>query len=181
MRKFLAALATAFFTFLPISALAHDEIQSSSPAAESVVEAGAFDVSVTFEENVMDSPDRAGLVIQVTDPAGKTVSNGCVNVSGATLSTPVDLDAAGAYQVAWRSIGSDGHAVEGDFTFTVQNPNGYQSSGVPAVSAECAASQASGEANDNTALIGLAIAIGLVVIGSVAGALRFAREPKPKG
>ena len=181
MRKFVTIVFVFFVSLTPLAAQAHDEILSSTPASGSAVDAGKFDVTVTFEENIMVTENNQGLVIEVTDPSGTKVSNGCVSAEGATLSTPVDLDSAGTYHVSWRSIGSDGHAVEGDFEFDLVNDAEYRSSGIPAISAECAASkQIAGSAEDATSQIGLAIAIALVAIGSVIGALRFAKQAKPK-
>lgn len=181
MRKSSAILAALFIFLFPLSASAHDEIQGSSPAAGETVTAGAFEVSVTFEEDILQSPENQGLVIEVLDPTGATVSNGCVTVNGATLATSIDVDTEGDYRVNWRSIGSDGHAVEGDFTFRVENSAGYQSSGIPAAPEGCAKSTVTSEPEDNTALIGLAVAIALVMVGSIAGALKFGRTEKPKG
>lgn len=180
MRKVISAVLAAFLTMTPLAAQAHDEVGGTSPAADSTVSAGQISVSVSFEEEILKTEANLGVVAKVTDPAGELVSNGCVTVTGNTLSTPIDVDAPGAYIVEWRSVSSDGHATEGEFSFEVENNNGYQSSGIPAVSAECASAPAVEEPTDNSALIGLAIAIGLVVIGSVAGAIRFGKQ-KPKG
>jgi methionine-rich copper-binding protein CopC len=136
-----AALAAAAFTFAPMPAFAHDEVVSTSPAADSSVAAGPLTVSVTFNEDIMQMQDNSGEVIEVTGPDGTdaaTWSNGCVSVSGATESTDVDLDAPGLYTVNWRSVSNDGHANEGSFTFTVTNDNDYKSGGLVEPSAECA-------------------------------------------
>lgn len=180
MRKVISSFLAAFLTLIPLAAQAHDEVGGTSPAADSTVSAGQISLSVSFEEEILKTEANQGVVAKVTDPAGETVSNGCVTVSGNTLSTPIDVDAAGIYLVEWRSVSADGHATEGNFNFTVENSNGYQSSGIPAVSEECASAPTAEESTDNSALIGLAIAIGLVVIGSVAGALRFGKQ-QPKG
>ena len=38
---------------------------------------------------------------------------------------PVDLDQAGEYKVSWRMVSSDGNPISGDFSFQVENTNGY--------------------------------------------------------
>lgn len=181
MRKLLTAALAAFLISVPVVAQAHDDEIATSPASEVTSEAGAFDVSVTFDENILVSSGNQGIVLEVKGPNGELVSNGCATVTSNVLSTPIDVDQPGTYSVAWRSISSDGHPKEGAFEFALENSTGYVSAGVPAISEQCAASEASSpEATDNSALIGLAIAIGLVALGSVAGALRFGKT-KPKG
>lgn len=139
MRKTSAIVIATLITFVPLSASAHDEVGSTNPAESSVVQAGKFDVSITFEEDILVSKGNAGEVIEVVGPDGTKVSNGCVSVIGTVLTSPIDVDKAGEYQVSWRSVSSDGHATEGEFAFTLENSSGYVSAGIPAVSEECAA------------------------------------------
>lgn len=184
MRKLVLLAVATSIVFSPLAASAHDAVESTSPADQTTVSAGAFDVSVTFGEDILQTAGNAGEVIRVTSASGEIVSNGCPVVSGTVLSTPIDVDAPGEYTVAWRSVSSDGHATEGTFNFTVENTTGYASAGIPAATGDCAAQEAatstSNTSSDNSGLIGLGIAISLVVIGAVAGALRFGRKADPK-
>lgn len=184
-----AAAAVLLFNLSPASA--HDAAGQLSPANGSTVAAGAFEVSISFAENIMQAPDNSGLIIEVTGPAGsdsKLVSNACVTVDGKKLSTPVDLDLAGNYQVVWRSVSSDGHATEGKFEFTVVNDSNYVSSGIPAISEQCSSylvvaqsPDPSASASDlplskdsktfgvDTNVIGLGLSIFFVILGAAAG------------
>lgn len=165
---------------VPTSAQAHDEIAGTSPSANQTVQAGAFDVSVTFGEDILVSPGNQGEVVQVTDASGKIVSNGCVAVDGVTLSTPVDVDQPGKYSVEWRSVSSDGHSNEGTFDFTVENSSGYVSSGIPAVSDKCAAAnpKTTSSSTDNTGLIAICVAVGLILLATSVAVLRWVRRGK---
>jgi methionine-rich copper-binding protein CopC len=136
-----AALAAAVFVLSPAAAFAHDQVVNTSPSANSTVQAGVIDVSVTFNEDIMATQDNSGEVIEVVGPDGgnsTTWSNGCVTVDGSTESTQVDLDQPGTYTVNWRSVSNDGHPNDGSFTFNVTNDSNYQSSGLVEPSAECA-------------------------------------------
>lgn len=127
------------------AASAHDEILGNSPAANSTVAAGVIDVSVTFNEPIMVTPDNAGEAIEVVGPVGsdsQTWSNGCTTVAGAKVSSQVDLDQPGKYTVNWRSVSNDGHPNEGSFDFTVKNDSGYKSSGLVEPGPDCAAGTA---------------------------------------
>jgi copper resistance protein C len=126
-------------------ASAHDEILGTTPVANSTVAAGVIDVSVSFNEPIMTTPDNAGEVIEVVGPEGSDSqiwSNGCTAVSGAKVSSQVDLDQAGKYTVNWRSVSNDGHPSEGSFDFTLKNDSGYKSSGLVEPGPDCAAGTA---------------------------------------
>ena len=81
-------------------------------------------VSLTLSEPPTDSKSLNLSIITVTDGAGKTVSDGNVTVYGPTLSTKITAGSAGTYKVMWRAVSSDGHPIEGKYSFTVQAPAG---------------------------------------------------------
>lgn len=137
-------LALSTLSLSPLAASAHDEVNGTYPAANAQVNAGIIDVSVTFGEDIMATPNNSGEVIEVVGPDGSestTWSNGCVQVAGTKLATQVDLDKPGTYTVNWRSVSSDGHANEGSFQFTLVNKDGYTSGGLVEPSAECASAE----------------------------------------
>jgi len=114
----------------PSAAFAHDEVTATSPSNKATVSAGAFDVSVTFNEDVLNVNGGHGIVIQVFAPGMKYVSKDCVRISGKTIATRIDVDKPGKYAVAWQSVSSDGHTNTGVFSFTVVNNNGYKAAPV---------------------------------------------------
>ena len=100
------------------SAQAHNFLVSSTPTADEVVTTLPETFSVTTNEPLLDlSGDGAGFAIQVTDAAGVFYGDGCVTVSGATLSTGSSLGGAGTYRFVWQVISEDGHTVSDEFTF----------------------------------------------------------------
>jgi len=133
-----AVLAAGLLVAAPMPALAHDEVVSTTPSADSSVEAGVQDVIVAFNEDIMATPHNSGEVIEVDGPDGTVWSNGCVQVAGGAMRTQVDLDAPGTYTVNWRSVSNDGHPNEGSFNFTLTNTTDYHSGGLIEPSAECA-------------------------------------------
>ena len=58
----------------------------------------------------------------MTDSTGKTLSDGQVTMTGPTISTKVAPGSNGPYTVLWRTVSSDGHPIEGNYSFTVQDP-----------------------------------------------------------
>ena len=102
-------------------ASAHDQLVSSDPAAGSTVAALPEDVSLTFSEAPVEMAGAAGNAITVTDPMGEVISAAGVDLEGTTMSTVLhpSMVMDGEYQVAFRVVSEDGHAVEGGFRFTV--------------------------------------------------------------
>jgi methionine-rich copper-binding protein CopC len=113
-----AVLIPAAVTATP--ATAHDSLASTTPARDAVLTAAPDTVSLTLSEPPLDSEQLNTSVLTVTDGAGKTVSDAKATVDGPTLSTKITAGEAGTYTVLWRAVSSDGHPVEGKYSFTVQ-------------------------------------------------------------
>jgi methionine-rich copper-binding protein CopC len=99
------------------SATAHDVLLSSDPAPESTVDGSLDKVTLNFAAAPLAGLESA-ITIQVTDASGTAVSDGTINIDGATITTGVDLTAAGIYQLGWRSVSEDGHPISGTSAFT---------------------------------------------------------------
>lgn len=127
----LAAASLALVGVLaPISAAsAHSELETSSPAVGEIVQAGKIDITLTFGEPLMASPDNAGLAISVQGPTeGSNVerTDGCLDsLDQAVMTEMADIDEAGTYTVNWRAVAEDGHPLEGSYQFAVENSTGY--------------------------------------------------------
>ncbi|APX00448.1 copper resistance CopC family protein [Arthrobacter sp. QXT-31] len=120
----LALAAAAGFGLLSAApAFAHDAVQSTAPAENATVTAAPGTVSLTMSEPPMNSEELNLSIITVTDATGKALSNGKVAVSGATISTKIDKGSNGPYKVVWRTVSSDGHPIQGSYSFTVQDPS----------------------------------------------------------
>jgi len=131
--------ATAALTLAPLAAQAHDAVVGTSPSADGTVAAGVVNLSVTFNESIMATPDNSGESIFLAgpdNPSGVGLGGTCLEVNGATMSTKLDLDQPGKYTVHWRSVSNDGHPSEGSFEFTLTNDNGYQSKGMLALTGQ---------------------------------------------
>ncbi|MEY3537688.1 MAG: hypothetical protein RL645_502 [Actinomycetota bacterium] len=193
-RKIASVLVALGMSVLPLSAstpaLAHDGITGTTPGEGETVDAGAFDVTVTASEDIMNMADMAGNEIWVSGPKDSAepqqVSLTCIKVSGATAAVPVDIDVPGVYTATWRLVSADGHPQEGSFDFTVKNDSGYTRSGNTDLPEGCqplvmltAMPMTTGEtpvAIEDVAAdtgdgqyVGLLWGIGFVVVGSLAG------------
>jgi methionine-rich copper-binding protein CopC len=96
-------------------ASAHDTAESTSPAAGATVATPPEKVSVTFDHN----PLALGSQILVNDAAGTNWADGPVEIVDNVAAQKLKSGApAGLYTVQWRVASSDGHPIEGTFTFT---------------------------------------------------------------
>jgi methionine-rich copper-binding protein CopC len=174
----LVALLAAFAS--PIAANAHDDVVSTYPSSGETVEAGLVGIQVSFSGDVMASETNEGFEIRVSDSGGNEQPVGCLSAAGTMLSSTASLATAGDYKVDWRSVGSDGHPLEGSFKFTLTNSSNYEQQSADQIPCAVAydaempvttAEVAKTESTDNSGLLGLAIGAGFIVIGTVTGAL----------
>jgi methionine-rich copper-binding protein CopC len=102
------------------AASAHDYLVSSSPAAGSTVTDAPFDVSLTFNDLVLDlAGDGSSSIVEVTGPNARQThfETGCASILSHTVSAPVALGEAGTYTVRWQIVSSDGHPVSDSLSF----------------------------------------------------------------
>jgi methionine-rich copper-binding protein CopC len=103
----------------PGSAMAHAELERSTPADGSTVEA-PFDgpIRLEYSEELAD-----GSRAQLQDDGGGEIATATVDGPGATMEielvTPLG---PGDYQIAWTGIAVDGHVERGTVAFTVEAP-----------------------------------------------------------
>lgn len=107
------ALVALVWTAAPASA--HDELLSTDPAAGSTVEELPAAITLSFTAELLS--DGASTVVQVTDAAGTSITDGSPIVDGAVVTQPLTTGSAGTVSVAWRVVSSDGHPIAGEFSF----------------------------------------------------------------
>lgn len=165
-------------------AQAHDEVIDSYPTSGETVEAGQISIGVNFNEDVLSNENNDGFAIEVSDSSGTAQPTGCLMAGGTNVSAIASLASAGDYTVAWRSVSSDGHPNEGTFKFTVVNTTGYEQEALDALACpmllsgepmptmvDDSAKTDSSSGDDGSALIGLGIGAGFIVLGAVAAAI----------
>lgn len=171
-------LATS--VFVAPAAFAHDEVVATYPASGETVEAGQIGVLVDFSADVMANDRNEGFEIRVSDSQGNIQPVACLDASGATLASTTSLATRGDYRVDWRSVGNDGHAIEGSFKFSVTNTSGYEQQNADQIACATAldstataktAEGTNSSSTDNSAFTGLLIGASFIVIGTIAGAV----------
>ncbi len=100
-------------------ASAHDELVSTEPAADAVLEASPPAVALEFSEDVLAVSASFVPTVILSGPSGE-VALGDPAVDGKRVSAAVpEALAPGAYSVIWRVVSADGHPVSGTFAFSV--------------------------------------------------------------
>lgn len=106
-------------------AMAHAELESSSPADGATLDAAPPVISFTFGEDLLP----AGNAITLTDlETGSRLGLADLDVDRNTASVAwPDPAGPGQYRAAYRVVSADGHPIAGSITFTIAGP-GAQSS-----------------------------------------------------
>lgn len=117
-KKFLAAAVTTIgLAVLPVPAWAHDTLVSSNPSDGAQLQQAPEQVEMTFSAEILD----VGTQVRVTDTQGADATEGDVRVEGTTVSQAVKApeNKGESYTVTWRVVSSDGHPIEGTFSYDV--------------------------------------------------------------
>lgn len=113
-----AAVIAASALLVPaLPAAAHDELIGTDPSADAVLESLPAEITLSYSADVL--PDTGATVIEVTDAAGTSLTDGAPEVSGAEVTQALAGPASGAVTVRWRVVSSDGHPIDGEFAFSV--------------------------------------------------------------
>ncbi|WP_426625627.1 copper resistance CopC family protein [Leifsonia sp. McL0607] len=113
-----AVLVAAALALVPAAAAsAHDYLVETSPASGAVQTDPLTQVSLTFNDRVLDlTGNGSSAILQVTS-GGRYFETGCPTVLDRSVTAPVALGAAGAYTVDWQIVSADGHTVSGTYGF----------------------------------------------------------------
>lgn len=135
-----ALLLATLAVLVPVApAQAHDRLVSSDPESGATLDSAPEEIGLTFSANVQD----IGGSVDLTDADGEKVSVGSPEVDGTTVTTAVEDDlSAGDYEVRWRVVSSDGHAISGVVDFTVEGDEGSSDAGSDSASSSSEFSQA---------------------------------------
>ncbi len=113
------ALALMIVSAFPATIAAHTELERSTPADGSTVEA-PFDgpILLEFSEELAD-----GSGAELQDDGGGAIADATVDGPGATMEFELDAPLGpGDYQIAWTGIAVDGHVERGTVAFKVEAP-----------------------------------------------------------
>ena len=100
-------------------AFAHNYLVSSDPASGATLTKLPSRFIITTNEGLLDlSGHGAGFAFDVEDSHHKYYGNGCVKVTGPSMSIAPVIGPAGKYKVIWQIVSADGHIVSNEYNFT---------------------------------------------------------------
>ncbi|MBO2449460.1 copper resistance protein CopC [Actinomadura barringtoniae] len=111
------AIATgATVGLTPLPAAAHAELRSVDPADKSVREVLPAAITLTFSEPVHGKFTR----VKVVGPSGARADDGDPAVDGPVVRQDLRaVPGTGRFQIAYRTVSVDGHAISGTREFTI--------------------------------------------------------------
>ncbi len=109
-------LAVALVLLLPTVALAHAELDTSSPADGETVEGTPTEIAADFTESLVD-----GSSFELLDAGGSVIAEGRIDPDNDQRMTidPPELE-PGEYEIRWQARAEDGHLERGTYGFTVE-------------------------------------------------------------
>ena len=106
------------FLWLSTSAMAHSPLKSTSPKDKAIVDAVPTEIIMNFGK-----PARLTKVT-LTHSKGDSSHSDKVALPSKKFEKSfilaTEFRGAGKYQVDWRALSNDGHALKGSFTFSVE-------------------------------------------------------------
>ena len=114
---FAAVLTFAALLLVAGPASAHDQLLSSDPKDGAKLDEQPTSIGLTFSSEPLDT----GIEVALVGPDGTTAKGYDIKVDDkvVTAQLPEDLP-AGKYDVAWHVVSSDGHPIDGEFTYVVE-------------------------------------------------------------
>jgi methionine-rich copper-binding protein CopC len=122
MRTKYLAVTALFLALFSSPAQAHDRLIDITPAAGEVVTSSTFQVKVTFNNNLLfvAGGQNAGLETKLSGTEDWVSQE--VFVDGKTLTADIELTQSGTYDLRWKVISKDGHAITGDSSIVLELP-----------------------------------------------------------
>lgn len=118
IRALIAVIAIAFLGITPANS--HSSLVSSTPAKDAVLTEFPTEISLTFNESLLeigaDNPNK----VEVTNSMGDLLS-GAATVAGPVITAPLQITGNDVYKVKYRVVSADGHVIEGEYSFSVES------------------------------------------------------------
>jgi methionine-rich copper-binding protein CopC len=114
---FAAVLTFVALLLVAGPASAHDQLLSSDPKDGATLDEHPASISLTFSAAPLDT----GIEIALVGPDGVTAQGQDIQVDDKVVTAQLADDLPGGrYDVAWHVVSSDGHPIDGEFSYTVE-------------------------------------------------------------
>jgi len=100
------------------SAVAHSELVSSNPSASAIIQQLPEQVELEFNEDLLNL--GSGNSVTIISPSGEDLGMGETNTDGSKITRLINTTSeSGTFKVKYRVVSADGHVVNGNYTFDV--------------------------------------------------------------
>lgn len=105
----------ALISMLATGAFAHSRVDTTTPENGATIAEAPSEISFNFAGDIRLT--RVEMIHQ--DHPSVRLDLGDQTSFGRVFSLPLQGMGEGSYRIEWRGLGVDGHAMQGEFTFTV--------------------------------------------------------------
>ncbi|WP_170410285.1 copper resistance CopC family protein [Ruegeria atlantica] len=105
----------ALISMLASSAFAHSSVDTTTPEDGATVAEVPSEISFNFADDIRLT--KVNMIHQEAHTV--TLDLGDQTSFGRAFALPLQSMGEGTYRIEWRGLGADGHAMQGEFTFTV--------------------------------------------------------------
>jgi methionine-rich copper-binding protein CopC len=174
MRTKITLTAAAALLLLQTPAYAHDLLVDINPAPGEVISTSSFEAVLTFNNPllVIESETNAEFATKLQGTSDWATHP--ISIEDKTMVAQVELTEAGAYDLRWSVVGSDGHTISGDSNFVLEG-SASEETAVPYVDIEPVTTS---ESQEIPALFYVGLA--LVALGAVFAPIGLMMRRKSK-
>lgn len=151
-QRLAAALAIAIVGVFAFAApaSAHNYYVDSTPGIKAVLTTLPDQFIVTTNDNLLDLGGKGGgFFMEVKGPDGLYYGDGCVAVSGPSVTMTPAVGPAGKYSLGWQVVSTDGHTVSGEIPFSWQPATGAESTAKGSATPPTCGKSAGSEVNNS--------------------------------
>ncbi|MDC3416764.1 copper resistance CopC family protein [Aquibacillus salsiterrae] len=112
----LVAITFILFTTFMSTVNAHSVLEEANPAEGETMEGPLSTIELSFNTKLEN-----GSTIYLVNDESEEIEAASINLEDNVLTGVFDDLKSGNYTVMWRIIGTDGHLIENDYSFTINN------------------------------------------------------------
>ncbi len=122
MKKISLATTVLFLTLLSTPAQAHDLLVEITPADGEVVTSSSFQATLTFSNDLLSIDGEQNSALETKLSGTEEWVSHAVLIAGPALTAQIELAESGNYDLRWKVVSSDGHAITGESTLVLELP-----------------------------------------------------------
>ena len=109
-------ITLALMVALPSGVLAHSKVEETTPANGATITAVPAEIGLNFSKDIR----LTRIELAHEEHSAVSLDLGEQTSFGQEFTIPLPSNGTGTYVIEWRGLGEDGHAMQGEFSFTVE-------------------------------------------------------------